>query len=168
MVRTATIATTQGVWDALAGVMDPEIPVVSVVDMGMIHDVAVDGSTARVTVLPTFTGCPAIDVIKQDVATAVGAVAGIDNVEVDTTFSPPWTSDRITAAGRARLKSHGLAPPSGDGPVLITQIGLPTVAMCPFCRSNETVMDNAFGPTPCRAVYYCSSCRNPFEQFKTV
>ena len=156
------------VWDALRTVMDPEIPVVSVVDMGMIHDVKVHVSTARVTVLPTFTGCPAIDVIKKDVAAAVAAVGGIEEVIVDTTFDPPWTSDRITPDGRAALKTHGLAPPTGTGPVLITQIGLPAFAVCPFCGSKETTMDNAFGPTPCRAVYYCKSCRNPFEQFKTI
>lgn len=163
-----TLDTTQRVWDALAHVMDPEIPVVSVVDMGMIHDVSLEGPSARVTVLPTFTGCPAIDVIKQDVAAAVAAVEGIEEVAVETTFDPPWTSDRITPEGRAALKTHGLAPPSGTGPVMLTQIGLPTFAVCPFCGSKDTTMDNAFGPTPCRAVYYCRACRNPFEQFKTV
>lgn len=166
----STTATDLGprVWDALRTVMDPEIPVVSVVDMGMIHEVTVDVSTARVTVLPTFTGCPAIDVIKKDVAAAVAAVDGIEEVIVDSTFDPPWTSDRITPEGRTALKTHGLAPPTGTGPVMITQIGLPAFAVCPFCGSKETTMDNAFGPTPCRAVYYCKSCRNPFEQFKTI
>ncbi|MGH2751877.1 MAG: 1,2-phenylacetyl-CoA epoxidase subunit PaaD [Actinomycetota bacterium] len=156
------------VWEALATVQDPEIPAVSVVDMGMIKRVDVDGSLVQVTVLPTFTGCPAIPVIKQDVSDAVATVADVDSVVVDTTFDPPWTTDRITEEGRAKLKQFGLAPPTGKGPVLITDIGLPTKAECPFCGSTDTRNENPFGPTPCRALYYCESCRQPFEQFKPV
>lgn len=156
------------VWDALAHVPDPEIPAVSVVDMGMVHDVSVDGASVRVTMLPTFTGCPAIDIIKSDVGTAIAGVEGVDDVAVHTTFEPAWTSDRITPEGRDKLRAFGLAPPDSTGPVLITEIGLPKQATCPFCGSTETVNDNAFGPTPCRALYYCTSCRNPFEQFKPV
>ncbi len=164
-----TTATIEGsVWDALSGVLDPEIPAVSVVDMGMIEAVAVSGTHVRVTVLPTFTGCPAVPLIKQDVSTAVAAVAGIEDVEVEFTYDPPWTPDRITDEGREKLRVFGLAPPTGTGPVLITSIGLPAIATCPFCGSKETVAENAFGPTPCRALYYCNSCRNPFEQFKPV
>ena len=156
------------IWDALAGVPDPEIPAVSVVDMGMIREVALDAGKATVVVLPTFTGCPAIDVIKADVAQAVSEVAGVEEVVVETSFDPPWTTDRITAQGRVKLKRFGLAPPTGKGPVLITNIGLPQVAFCPFCGSRDTKNENAFGPTPCRALYYCDDCRNPFEQFKPV
>lgn len=156
------------VWDALREVLDPEIPAVSVVDMGMIEAVSVDGSHAHVTFLPTFTGCPAIAVIEDDIKLGVNTVDGITNVTVTATFDPPWTSGRITEEGRAKLREFGLAPPSGGGPVLITQIGLPEVAICPFCGSKNTRNDNAFGPTPCRALYYCEACRNPFEQFKPV
>jgi len=156
------------VWEALATVPDPEIPAVSVVDMGMIKRVDVDGSNVRVTVLPTFTGCPAIPVIKQDVGDAVAGVEDVDTVEVETTFDPPWTTDRITEQGRANLKAFGLAPPTGRGPVLITEIGLPKRAECPFCNSTNTHNENPFGPTPCRALYYCDDCRQPFEQFKPV
>ena len=159
----------RSLWDALTRVADPEIPAVSVVDMGMIEraTVSADGR-ATIIVLPTFTGCPAIDVIKSDVAAAAGAVPGVEHVEVTTTFDPPWTTERITAAGRAKLRRFGLAPPSGTGPVLITDIGLPRVAACPFCGSHDTKNENPFGPTPCRALYYCNACRNPFEQFKPV
>ena len=156
------------VWDALHDVADPEIPAVSVVDMGMIASVQVDGATARVVVLPTFTGCPAVPMIRRDVAAAVALVEGVDAVEVDFTFEPPWTTDRITPVGRVKLKDFGLAPPTGSGPVLITDIGLPKVAVCPFCGSKDTRNENPFGPTPCRALYYCNACRNPFEQFKPV
>jgi ring-1,2-phenylacetyl-CoA epoxidase subunit PaaD len=156
------------VWDALHGVPDPEIPAVSVVDMGMIASVEVDGGVARVAVTPTFTGCPAVPVIEKDVAAAVRAVPGVLETEVRFTFDPPWTTERITPAGRAKLKEFGLAPPTGSGPVLITDIGLPKVAVCPFCGSTDTHNENPFGPTPCRALYYCNACRNPFEQFKPV
>ena len=166
MVKTSTVE--DAVWEALAGVPDPEIPAVSVVDMGMIREVEVVDGRARVVVLPTFTGCPAIAIIESDVAAAVRAVDGIESVMVETSFSPPWTTERITFEGRRKLKEFGLAPPTGEGPVLITEIGLPKVAICPFCGSKETYNENAFGPTPCRALYYCDSCRNPFEQFKPV
>ena len=164
----ATVAREEALWAALAQVPDPEIPAVSVVDMGMIREARVDKGKATVVVLPTFTGCPAIDVIKSDVAAAVAGVEGVSEVDVQTSFDPPWTSDRITPQGRVKLKRFGLAPPTGEGPVLITNIGLPKVALCPFCGSHDTKNENPFGPTPCRALYYCNSCRNPFEQFKPV
>jgi ring-1,2-phenylacetyl-CoA epoxidase subunit PaaD len=156
------------VWQALEGVPDPEIPAVSVVDMGMIGAVDVSGASVRVVVLPTFTGCPAIPVIKSDVAAAVAAVEGVDDVSVEFSYDPPWTTDRITERGRRDLEAFGLAPPSGKGPVLITDIGLPSIARCPFCGGTNTRAENPFGPTPCRALYYCDDCRNPFEQFKPV
>lgn len=156
------------VWEALQDVKDPEIPAVSVVEMGMIEEVRVDGPRVAVKVLPTFTGCPAVDVIGADVHAAVAALPGVEDVEVTFVYSPPWTTERITALGRKKLRDFGLAPPTGTGPVLITEIGLPQVARCPFCGSTKTRSENLFGPTPCRAVYYCDDCRNPFEQFKTV
>ena len=138
------------IWEALASVADPEIPAVSVVDMGMIREVTVTDGSARVVVLPTFTGCPAIQIIERDVAAAVRAVEGVGDVVVSTSFDPPWTDDRITEEGRGKLKGFGLAPPTGKGPVLITEIGLPAVARCPFCGSGDTRVEN------------------PFEQFKPV
>lgn len=156
------------VWDALRTVPDPEIPAVSVVDMGMIREIEVLGGDVRVVVLPTFTGCPALPIIKSDVARAVEDIEGVAKVLVEVSFVPPWTSDRISADGRAKLEGFGLAPPTGEGPVLITDIGLPTVAICPFCGSRNTHNENPFGPTPCRALYYCNECRNPFEQFKPI
>jgi ring-1,2-phenylacetyl-CoA epoxidase subunit PaaD len=106
--------------------------------------------------------------IKEDVESAVARVAGIEEVHVEFSYDPAWTTDRITDEGRRKLKEFGLAPPTGKGPVLVTDIGLPTVALCPFCGSRRTRNENPFGPTPCRAVYYCEDCRNPFEQFKPV
>ena len=153
---------------ALAQVADPEIPAVSVLDMGMIRETKINGRAVTVVILPTFTGCPAIDVIKDDVRRAVQAIPGIDDVDVEASFDPPWTSDRITSEGREKLKAFGISPPTGEGPVLIANIGLPTFAVCPFCGSKNTRNENVFGPTPCRALYHCSDCKNPFEQFKPV
>jgi ring-1,2-phenylacetyl-CoA epoxidase subunit PaaD len=153
---------------ALDAVVDPEIPAVSVVEMGMIKSLEVHAGNVRVVVLPTFSGCPAIGVIKRDIAAAVANVPGIEAVTVDTSYTPPWTTDRITELGRRKLEEFGLAPPSGKGPVLITEIGLPKIATCPFCGSTNTRNENPFGPTPCRALYYCDDCRNPFEQFKPI
>ena len=165
----SAVRTLEGaVWEALAGVQDPEIPAVSVVDMGMVREVEVEGSAVRVVMLPTFTGCPAVPIIKSDVAAAVERVQGVTEVQVDITFTPPWTTDRITDVGREKLREFGLAPPTGSGPVLIADIGLPTVAICPFCGSRNTHNENPFGPTPCRAIYYCDGCKQPFEQFKPV
>ena len=156
------------VWQALAAVVDPEIPAVSVVEMGMIKSLEVHPGNVRVVVLPTFSGCPAIGVIKRDIAAAVANLPGIEAVTVDTSYAPPWTTDRITELGRRKLREFGLAPPSGKGPVLITEIGLPKIATCPFCGSTNTRNESPFGPTPCRALYYCDDCRNPFEQFKPI
>lgn len=167
-MSTSTATIEDRVWDALSGVMDPEIPVVSVVEMGMIRDVAVSEGGAAITVLPTFTGCPAVAVIKEDVLAAVRGVEGVEEARVDFSYEPPWTPDRISSEGRTKLQEFGIAPPSGNGPVLVTEIGLPTVAVCPYCGSKQTHNENLFGPTPCRALYYCEACRNPFEQFKPV
>ncbi|HYI46811.1 MAG TPA: 1,2-phenylacetyl-CoA epoxidase subunit PaaD [Actinomycetota bacterium] len=168
MVTVPTTSLEDEVWAALQSVKDPEIPAVSVVEMGMIKAVEVDGQAVSVTVLPTFTGCPAVPIIKEDVTSALARVSGVEAIQVDFTFDPPWTTERITELGRKKLKEFGLAPPTGTGPVLITEIGLPKVSICPFCGSKKTRNENAFGPTPCRALYYCEDCRNPFEQFKPV
>ena len=167
-MRTAATALEDDIWDALRAVPDPEIPAVSVVDMGMIDTVSVAGGNARAVVLPTFTGCPAIPVITNDVKAAIESVPGVSEAAVEISFDPPWTSDRITAEGRVKLREFGLAPPHDGGPVVLTNIGLPQVATCPFCGSKRTRNESPFGPTPCRAVYYCDDCRNPFEQFKPV
>jgi len=167
-VTTSMVTSEARVWAALGKVMDPEIPAVSIVEMGMVRAVEIDGVRALVTILPTFTGCPAVGVIKEDVLAAVTSVEGIADAAVEFSYEPPWTPDRISTDGREKLKEFGIAPPSGTGPVLITEIGLPTVAVCPYCGSRSTHNENPFGPTPCRALYYCDSCRNPFEQFKPV
>jgi ring-1,2-phenylacetyl-CoA epoxidase subunit PaaD len=151
---------------ALAEVPDPEIPVVSVIDLGMVDRVEVGAETIRVTLLPTFVGCPALDVIRSRVERRLRAF----DRRVDVTFDyrVPWSSDRITPDGRRKLQASGFAPPmpvQPDEPVLV-QLGTPVA--CPNCGSRRTVLANAFGPTLCRAIYHCTSCRQPFESFKPV
>ena len=140
---------------ALAEVLDPELPVLSVVDLGIVHRVDVDRHGIRVVILPTFVGCPALDVIRASIADRLSEF-GLP-VEVDTTFEVPWTSDRISAAGRRALTAIGIAPPSE-----------PDAVRCPFCASASVVMDSAFGPTQCRSLYYCRACRQPFEALKAI
>lgn len=154
----------QAVWQALAGVRDPEIPAVSVVDMGIIADVfAADGGIV-VQMTPTFAGCPALDVMRDQIGAAVRA-AGFPGVRVDVVFDPPWTTERITAEGRRKLKAFGLAPPPachGARPQALHDVA------CPYCDSTDTSLESLFGPTLCRAIHYCNACRQSFEQFKPV
>ena len=151
---------------ALAEVPDPEIPVVSVVDLGMVERVEVSADLIQVELLPTFVGCPALDVIRSCVE---DGLAGFGRrVDVRFTYRVPWTSDRITPRGRRKLRSSGFAPPragESGGPVLVS---LARPVPCPHCGSRRTVLENAFGPTQCRAIHHCTACRQPFESFKPI
>lgn len=161
------------VWDELARIADPEIPAISLVDLGVIGRVSVDPERARVELLPTFVGCPAIDVMQREVAERIGALGIADRVEVDIVFDPPWTSERITPAGRERLRRSGFAPPH-IGPSVpaeaegLDELAVLPIAECPYCGSRNTTLDNPFGPTLCRAIYHCADCRQPFEQMKRI
>jgi ring-1,2-phenylacetyl-CoA epoxidase subunit PaaD len=157
------------VWEALAEVPDPEIPVVSVVDLGLVHAVELDGGRLRVELLPTFVGCPALELIRRSVAERLAGMA--PEAEVEMTFAVPWTSDRITDEGRRKLRESGFAPP-GPAPTpdrpLLTTITTRPLATCPHCGSDDTNLENLFGPTLCRTLFWCNRCRQPFEQFKAI
>ena len=171
MVSTTATAE-QRVWDELARIADPEIPAISVVDLGVIGSVAVGADRVRVELLPTFVGCPAIGVMQEQITERVGAMGIAPEVEVVVTMDPPWTSDRITPAGRERLRLSGFAPPAPlpEGPALgmLDELAVLPIAECPYCGSRNTTMENPFGPTLCRAIYHCAECRQPFEQFKRI
>ncbi|HBB26464.1 MAG TPA: phenylacetate-CoA oxygenase subunit PaaJ [Bacteroidetes bacterium] len=155
------------VLSALHAVRDPEIPTISVVDMGIITDVEVDNDAlVRVTMTPTFVGCPAIDVMRADVEAAVRAL-GVEHVEVAVTFDVPWTTNRLTDRGRAALLEHGLAPPEQFDTLTLELEVLNNVA-CPYCGSRRTTLKSPFGPTLCRSLHYCNECRQAFEGFKPV
>jgi ring-1,2-phenylacetyl-CoA epoxidase subunit PaaD len=160
------------VWDAVGGVPDPELPPVSLAMLGMVHDVRVDDDGAvAVELLPTWSGCPATDVIGEDVRAAVGAVPGVTSVSVRFRHDPVWTADRITDEGHEALRSFGIAPPAGRSRLpLLPTAAAPSVEAarpCPYCGSTETERDGLFGPTPCRDVRFCRACQQPFEAFKS-
>ena len=164
------VLTREAVWEALAEVPDPEIPVVSVVDLGLVHTVELDGELLRVELLPTFVGCPALELIRRSVTDRLAGMA--QRVEVEMTFAVPWTSDRITPDGRRKLRQSGFAPPgpagAGDARPLFATIAMRPTATCPWCGSADTALENLFGPTLCRTMFWCNRCRQPFEQFKAV
>ena len=155
------------VWEALEEIPDPEIPVISLVDLGVIRSVDVADGHVRIEFTPTFLGCPALEVMKRAMEEKVTELGAEPEVEVISDDS--WSTDRITPAGREKLRESGFAPPAprqAGGPQLVQ---LQSKAFkCPYCGSTETRLENIFGPTPCRSVRYCESCRQPFEQFKTI
>lgn len=160
------VLTDAAVRKTLTSVMDPEIPVVSVVDMGIIREVDVSPEGVTVTMTPTFSGCPALDVMRQDIEAAVRSL-GVEQVTVRVELHPAWSTEWITDEGREKLRQFGLAPPprhAGD-PVSVAFFDL---AECPRCGSTNTSLRNAFGPTLCRMIWYCNECRDAFEQFKPL
>lgn len=161
------MVTAEQVWSALAEVEDPEIPAISVVDLGVVRDVRVEDGRVHVAFTPTFLGCPALEVMQAQMAAKIeelGAQAQVEVVQDDS-----WSTDRITPQGREKLREAGFAPPApreAEAPKLLQLQS--AVFRCPYCGSTETALENVFGPTPCRSIRYCASCRQPFEQFKTI
>lgn len=156
----------ESIMQAISGVTDPEIPVISVTDLGIISSVDIEGNRVKVVLSPTFTACPATAMIKDMIADNVMKVDGVASVEVNVDFSNPWNSNLITETGRKKLKEFGLAPPpyhEGE----ITE-SLVASAHCPYCDSDQTSIDTLFGPTLCRSMHYCHNCRQSFQQFKPV
>jgi ring-1,2-phenylacetyl-CoA epoxidase subunit PaaD len=151
------------VWDALEEIPDPEIPVVSLVELGVIRSVDVENGHVRIEFTPTFLGCPALEFMKRAMEEK------IPGAEVEVIQDDSWSTDRITPAGREKLRAAGFAPPApreATAPKLVQLQA--NVFRCPYCGSTETRLENIFGPTPCRSLRYCESCRQPFEQFKTI
>ena len=161
------MVTADAVWDALAEIPDPEIPVISLVDLGVVKNVEVAGERVRVEFTPTFMGCPALERMRALMEESIRGLGG--EPEVDVLLDDSWSTDRITAAGREKLREAGLAPPAPRAAGAPTLVQLRSRAFrCPYCGSSDTRLDNLFGPTPCRSLRYCESCRQPFEQFKTI
>jgi ring-1,2-phenylacetyl-CoA epoxidase subunit PaaD len=161
------VVTSEQVWDALAQIPDPEIPVISLVDLGVIRDVDVENGSVHVRFTPTFLGCPALEAMRDAMAESIRELGAEPEIEVVTDDS--WSTDRITPAGRDKLRTAGFAPPAPREASAPTLVQLQSnVFRCPYCGSTETRLENIFGPTPCRSVRYCTSCRQPFEQFKTI
>jgi len=155
------MVTAEQVWAALDEIPDPEIPVVSLVDLGVIRSVDVSNGHVRVELTPTFLGCPALEFMVRALEEKVTELGAEPKVEVVTDDS--WSTDKITPQGREKLRAAGFAPPAPRLVQLQAQ-----VHRCPYCGSTETRLENLFGPTPCRSLRYCETCRQPFEQFKTI
>ena len=145
------------IWDWLDAVPDPEIPVISVVDLGIVRDISWQGDTLEVAVTPTYSGCPATSVISMDIETALRD-HGLKHVRIKTQISPPWTTDWLSDKGRARLEGYGIAPPR--------QAGGPEC--CPRCKSTKVKRISQFGSTPCKAQWRCEDCLEPFDYFKCI
>jgi ring-1,2-phenylacetyl-CoA epoxidase subunit PaaD len=154
---------------AAQGVPDPEIPVLTLGDLGVIRDVRVAGDGAvEVDITPTYTGCPATAVIASDVQAALRR-AGAEQVRVQTVLSPPWTTDWMTEAGRGKLREFGIAPPGPAGPTQKPQkVQLMLSVRCPHCGSVDTREISRFGSTPCKSLWTCRSCAEPFDSFKAI
>jgi ring-1,2-phenylacetyl-CoA epoxidase subunit PaaD len=152
-----SLVTKDQIWDWLDAVPDPEIPVISVVDLGVVRDVSVSEEGVEVTITPTYTGCPAMSVIAFDIETAL-AQKGIEKITLKTQIAPAWTTDWLSKKGRARLEDYGIAPPQvAGGP-----------ERCPQCKSTNVERISQFGSTPCKAQWRCQSCLEPFDYFKCI
>lgn len=156
----------EAVWQALDEVKDPEIPVVSVVEMGIVRSVEVMNGSANVTLTPTFSGCPALQVIKDDIRAKLREL-GFNKVEVQTVLSPAWTTDWIADEAKEKLRTYGITPPQPVGEPGLIQLEL-SPSRCPRCGSLNTTTQNTFGPTLCKSLHTCNNCQEPFEAFKSL
>ena len=154
------MVTAEQVWGALAEIPDPEIPVISLVDLGVIRDVDVENGSVRVEFTPTFLGCPALEMMRDAMEEKVRELGA--EPQVNVVLDDSWSTDRITPEGREKLRASGFAPPAPRQAQPIQLVELQRGFRCPYCGSTDTRLDNLFGPTPCRSVRYCNACRQPF------
>ena len=155
------------IWKILQTVEDPEVPVLDVVNMGVVRKVEVSEDSVKVTITPTYSGCPAMDVIGENIKSTL-TEKGVKSLEVDLVINPPWTTDWLTPIAKQRLKEYGIAPPVDGSPDKSKLLTEDTVVTCPNCGSNETTMVSIFGSTACKAHYKCTSCLEPFDYFKCL
>jgi ring-1,2-phenylacetyl-CoA epoxidase subunit PaaD len=161
------MVTADQVWAALAEIPDPEIPVISLVDLGVVREVEVQDGHVRVDFTPTFLGCPALEVMRDAMAERIRLLGA--EPEIKVCLDDCWSTDRITPEGREKLRASGFAPPAPREASAPTLVQLQSNAFrCPYCGSTDTRLENIFGPTPCRSLRYCETCKQPFEQFKTI
>ncbi|HWB24213.1 MAG TPA: 1,2-phenylacetyl-CoA epoxidase subunit PaaD [Chitinophagaceae bacterium] len=163
----AAAITEAGIWQLLETVMDPEVPVLSVVDLGVVRRVEIiNDTTVKCVVTPTYSGCPATDVINMSIRLAL-LQAGFKNIDIQTVLSPAWTTEWMTQAGRQKLKAYGIAPPNEQQIVCtIDAFQQEEAVQCPQCNSYNTRLISRFGSTACKALYRCEDCKEPFDYFK--
>ena len=161
----------QNIEDVLQSILDPELPI-SIVDLGLIEEVAFSNGLVQIDLLPTFIGCLALPAIAKEIETKLEALDGIQKVEVVFINDPPWHTERITERGRKDLASHGIAVPDGSkccSQATPTTVDLSTsIIPCPWCGSQDTKITSSFGPTRCRSIHFCNACRQPFERMKMI
>jgi ring-1,2-phenylacetyl-CoA epoxidase subunit PaaD len=157
--------TIEQIYHWLEDVKDPEIPVLSLVDLGVITEVSISNSEVKVEMTPTFVGCPALDYMKAEVEMLL-KTKGVQNIKVEVNYKKAWSSDKISEKGKAALEKYGLAPPPMAR--VFADLGILENAVCPRCSNTNTELKNPFGPTLCRSIYYCKDCHEAFEQFKPV
>ncbi len=160
------------VLDHLREVMDPEMPMINVVELGVVREVAFEHGAVRVDITPTYSGCPAIQVIEREIVATLSSY-GFDDVQVRTVYSPAWTTDWMSEATKQKFRDHGIAPPKGNSDssggiaeLVSLRRARPTIE-CPFCSSANTVLKSEFGSTACKAIHFCNSCHQPFDHFKS-
>jgi len=175
---------TDQIQSVLRDIQDPEMPI-SIIDLGIIDGVEESNGAVTIRLLPTFVGCPALDMLTRDIAEKTGALAGVSGVNVQIIHDPPWTPERISDAGREQLRRFGVTVPQRGGTekcasepsigglgsaggAAFVPLGMTTKVACPFCGADRTRLENVFGPTRCRMIYYCDACRNPFEHMKPL
>jgi ring-1,2-phenylacetyl-CoA epoxidase subunit PaaD len=166
--ESALLPTLDAIWKMLATIPDPEIPVISIVELGIVRQVAIEAGEVVVTVTPTYSGCPATRMIATDIRRTL-MDAGVQQCRIDTQLSPAWTTDWIGPAARERLRNYGIVPPSERGAtraIDITGLRRREAVACPRCGSRQTRELSRFGSTPCKAQYRCDDCREPFDYFK--
>ena len=159
------MVTEDALWSALEEVMDPEVPVLSVVDLGVIRRVNITDNILHIDLAPTYTGCPAMDVIQKRVE---DALEPFGEVKVHTVLDPPWTTDWMTASGREKLEAYGIAPPVGKASDKRTLWSVQAAVGCPRCKSQNTELISLFGSTACKSLYQCRDCQEPFDYFKCL
>jgi ring-1,2-phenylacetyl-CoA epoxidase subunit PaaD len=160
------LITKEEILEALEDVKDPEIPTISVVELGIVTNVKIHkNNSVSVTLTPTFAGCPALKILENLVKERISRLQ-VENIDVKTTFDKPWNTNMISERGREMLKKHGLAPPPQHNGII--QIDILKYVKCPYCGSSNTELKTPFGPTLCRSLHYCSNCMQAFEQFKPV
>ena len=158
------------VWDILDSVKDPEVPVLSVVELGIVRDVRLDDDGITVTLTPTYSGCPAMRVIEDDITAALAA-RGLGPVRIDTVYAPAWTTDWLSDEAKRKLEAYGIAPPdhaAHETLVSLTRAPAAAAPRCPYCHSRDTVVKSEFGSTACKSICFCRSCSQPFEMFKAL
>ena len=164
--------TRDDVFALLDGVKDPEVPVLSVIELGVVRDVSIDAAGAvTVSVTPTYSGCPAMQVIEEDILAALRE-HGVEDARIRTTFAPAWTTDWLTEDAKRKLEAYGIAPPgraaTPDDDDVVPLLRRTEVVRCPYCGATDTELRSEFGSTACKSIRYCNSCQQPFEQFKAI